>query len=125
MLLKSQRNQFFTILQEAGINPADATEEQGEEFYRIDVMLDDVNCLFYVSLARIDSFEVSINPGYDYGRSDFVVEKWEEVMECFAVWAERVHDELNAPDLWAEAARAAQLFAPALSPPTTDSPAPN
>lgn len=116
MLLKSQRNQFFEILQESNINPAAAIEEQGEEYYRIDVMVDDVDCLFYVSLARADSFEISMNPGYDYGSSDFAVEKWEEVMDCFTVWADRVHDELDAPDLWAEAAKSAQLFAPTAEP---------
>lgn len=111
MLLRSQRNLFFEMLQEAGINPINATEEQSENYYRVDVMVDDVECVFYVSLSRTDSFEVSTNPGYSYGRDDFVVEKWEEVVECFASWADRVHNELNAPDLWAEATKNAQLFA--------------
>lgn len=116
MLLRSQRNQFFGILQEAGINPIDAVEEEGEEYYRIDVMVDNVDCLFCVFLDRADSFRISVNPGYSFGRDDFVVEKWEEVMDCFTVWAERVFDELDTPDLWAEAAKTAQLFAPTAAP---------
>jgi hypothetical protein len=116
MLLKSQRNRFFEILQEEGINASNALEEQGEKHYRIDLIADDIDYMFYVSLARTDSFEISLYPGYDFGRSDFAVEKWEEVLECFVVWAERVNEELNTPDLWAEAAKTAQLFAPSATP---------
>ena len=57
-----------------------------------------------------------MNPGYTFGSDDFAVEKWEEVMDCFTVWAERVHNELEAPDLWAEVAKTAQLFAPTTEP---------
>lgn len=116
MLLKSQRNQFFKILQEAGINPVAATEVHGDEFYRIDVMVDDVECSFFVSLDRPDSFEVNLNPGNGYGSDDFAVEQWEEVMDSFAVWAARVRNELATPDLWAEAAKTSQLFAPTTAP---------
>ena len=111
-LLKSQRNQFFEILLEAGINPTQATVEHGEEYYRIDVIIGDVDCLFCVFLDRVDSFRIGMNPGYYYGMSDFVVEKWEDVVDCFAAWADRTYSELKAPDLWAEAAKTAQLFAP-------------
>jgi hypothetical protein len=111
-LLKSQRNEFFEVIQEAGINPLDAIEESGEEYYRIDVMVDHVDCLFCVFLDREDSFRISMNPGYDYSRDDFFVEKWEEVIGCFTTWADRVYTELETPDLWAEAAKTAQLFTP-------------
>jgi len=116
VLLKSQRNRFFEILQEAGINPTNASEEQGEEYYRIDIMVDEVDCLFCVFLDRVDSFRIGLNPGNDFGQDDFAVEEWEDVMDCFAVWAERVYNELYTPDLWAEAAKTAQLFAPTSTP---------
>lgn len=57
-----------------------------------------------------------MNPGYSFGMDDFAVEKWKEVMDCFALWAERVHDELEAPDLWAEATKTAKLFASTAEP---------
>ena len=116
MLLKSQRNLFFAILLESGINPINATEQEGEEYYRIDIMVDEVDCLFCVFLDREDSFRIGINPGYSFGSDDFVVEKWEDVIDCFTVWAERIYDELKAPDLWAEATKTAQLFIPTSTP---------
>lgn len=116
MLLRSQRNKFFEILEEVGISPNDAIEKHEEAYYRIDVFVDEVDCLFYVSLGRTDSFEISMQPGFEYGRNDFIVEKWEEVMDCFYGWADQVYSELSSPDLWAEAAKTAQLFAPTSEP---------
>jgi hypothetical protein len=116
MLLRSQRNKFFEILDEVGISPNDATEKHEESYYRIGVFVDEVDCVFCVSLARADSFEISMQPGSEYGRDDFTVEKWEEVIECFYGWANQVHSELSSPDLWVEAAKNAQLFAPTAEP---------
>ncbi|TGE18950.1 hypothetical protein [Hymenobacter elongatus] len=52
-----------------------------------------------------------MRPGFQGVNSAVEAESWEVVIDYFAGWAERLVEELDTPDLWAEAAKTAQLFA--------------
>jgi len=59
---------------------------------------------------------VSITPATTSGTQILEVQQWEEIVPLLSEWAANVKNELTLPDLWAEAAKTAQLFAPSATP---------
>jgi len=57
-----------------------------------------------------------MSPGVNTLREIYGTDRWESVRDLFISWANNLHDEIELPDLWAEAAATAQLFAPTATP---------
>ncbi len=117
MLLKKQRNQLFGILQEYDII-IDSFEMTDTDRFNIKQL--DSNFSFSL---------IENTGGHDYLVGGFWVRykpdiyaspepngadvpcNWESVVRIFREWSSTLKEELEAPDLWAEAAKTAQLFA--------------
>ena len=52
-----------------------------------------------------------MSPGLKSLRESYRADNWENVQQLFVSWADSLKDEIDTPDLWAEAATTAQLFA--------------
>ncbi|SHK51904.1 hypothetical protein [Hymenobacter psychrotolerans] len=117
MLLKKQRNDFHSILSKNGLVPTELEETRGEEYYQLSLSTDDDEYYFMLE-PKSNMFEISMRPGKSGAASSgFYVGSWNDVLHYVEIWASSLQEELAAPDLWAEAAKTAQLFAG-----TTDAP---
>ena len=116
MLLKKQRNEFFSFLQSAGLNSQQFLTESDEYAYTLRYFDLDNDYYFSVSEGRLSGFDIGMRPGIDKPYTESLVDKWDAVKSYFSYWAKTLYEELEAPDLWAEAAKTAQLFAPTSMP---------
>ena len=110
MLTKPEKNELLKIIMSRNIS-----------LHRLSSPIEKHN-LFQISLIErpfyfkiephsnpIDiSYGVTSNPRT--GLSDFVGFNWQGVVNNFKKWTGAIHADLTAPDLWAEAAKTAQLF---------------
>ncbi|WBO85755.1 hypothetical protein [Hymenobacter yonginensis] len=111
MLLKKQRNDFFSILRVHGIEPTSLDENREEESYQLSFSTIDDEYFFHLE-ANSYQYELAMRPGIrGIVTSNTAVRSWEEVADKFDSWASALKEELDTPDLWAEAAKTAQLFA--------------
>lgn len=69
------------------------------------------------ALSRLNGlFSVEMSPGEVASTGYNQFHEWEALLNSFSLWLEWVQEEINTPDLWAEAAKTAQLFAPTTEP---------
>ena len=118
MLLKAQRNVLFNALIECGLSSDIFSEKKTSSSYRITLN----NSIYYFtttpnlssSIADGD-FEINSLPKSENSRWNNGYH-WSEVVDCFNKWADAMREEIDTPDLWAEATKTAQLFAPTAEP---------
>jgi hypothetical protein len=114
MLLKKQRNDLLLATQNVGIAPNIFVLEEDDYQFYIELP-GHPKYYFRIDSGRAYTFELKMCPGYDAPTFSKSTDSWNDVYSYAGIWASNLADELNAPDLWAEAARAAQLFAPTTS----------
>ncbi len=115
MLLKIQRNEILNVLQKHGIPASSVNEEKQEAWYQVDTELDGEQYAFYLQ-ANGPYYTLEMNPGVTSVKTSAQALTWPQVMAHLDKWAEILALEAETPDLWAEAAKTAQLFAPTATP---------
>lgn len=118
MLLKVQRNEFLSVLLKHSVSVEMVIETKKSDFYQI--RLKDSEYFFTVrnnesrsiTAADYDIYSLPTSAAGTWGEGYF----WSDVIKQFEVWVETMREEIDAPDLWAEAAKTAQLFAPSATP---------
>ncbi|GAB3241658.1 hypothetical protein GCM10027346_37340 [Hymenobacter seoulensis] len=111
MLTKTQRNQLVELIQKMDIPINHLQEDRGASAYIIKVLGDISH--FTVTINRnsingefsVDTIPYVASAGWaDLGQT------WQDVLKCFSIWAQQIRADIDAPDLWAEATKTAQLF---------------
>lgn len=117
MLLKAQRNELLQILQKHNIPPQLIIEDKQQASYTLKVQEE----FYYFKISPMrqsplgGDFDLDALPKVreaQWGEGN----SWTEVEDRFAEWARDISTDLETPDLWAEAAKTAQLFAPTAEP---------
>jgi hypothetical protein len=111
MLLKAQKNELLGILSSKGIAISNF-EPLLQQPYQFGITLK--GGIFYFIIKPDEGvatgpFEVETNPRTEL--PGYVGFNWQGVLRNFEKWSDSINQELNTPDLWAEAAKTAQLFA--------------
>lgn len=115
MLLKKQRNEILNVLQKYDIPASGVKEDRTGDFYQLLTSLDGEQFYFY--LEPHDAFyNIRMYPGNPGTKTIKQVLTWPEVMAYLEVWTVILAEEADTPDLWAEATKTAQLFAPTAAP---------
>lgn len=115
MLFKKQRNEFFEKLTEIGFNANDF-EEKFDNGNRYEI-ISSKDSRFKYDLLDSNStsqFKASFTPSGVTDTTHFALDKWstwENAMRIFAFWLRFLKDEIETPDLWADAQANAKLFA--------------
>ena len=112
MLTRTQRNQLFKALQLQDIATHAFYETREDVTYVLNIDLGDDEYYFQVEANSQFPFEVISRPGV----GTRYYSSWGDVTEYFSAWTKALKAEMDAPDLWAEAAKTAQLFAPTAEP---------
>ena len=118
LFLNIQRNELLAILVSHGFNANDFKEYDIKDRYQIRPT-SRTDLYFEAQPTVGNGYWILARPGVGYlsGESSRTpCDYWERLTEEFDTWAERLEDEINAPDLWAEAVKTAQLFAPTAEP---------
>ena len=117
-LLRTQQNAVFDALARAGLDPREfewsrdlVVDDWGKGDY-ISVLTHTPTGHYFVFETRGD-FHAEFSPGRT-GVIDHVghIRSWDHMLNCVEGWAERLHEEVGAPDLWAAAVGASPLGAP-------------
>lgn len=117
MFLKQQRNALLEILGANGITQSVVKEAIGSDSYTISCV-DVPNVYFHAKPFAHGGYWIIARPGIS-GRpekSENHAEGWTPLLSDFRRWSKMLKNELDAPDLWAEAAKTAQLFASSATP---------
>lgn len=115
MLLKKQRNEILNVLQKYDIPASGVKEDRTGDFYQLLTSLDGEQFYFY--LEPHDAFyNIRMYPGNPGTKTVETVLTWPQVINYLEVWAMTLAEEADTPDLWAEATKTAQLFAPTATP---------
>lgn len=115
MLIRKQRNALYRILQVHGITPTELEELRDESSYELKASLENEEYFFYLKKG-LTVYELSIRPGKHGITNEEYPRTWEEVVDIFDTWAKNLKEEISTTDLWAEATKTAQLFAPTAEP---------
>jgi hypothetical protein len=116
MLLKKQKNELLEIMTDRSIFPHQVTKKDSTARL-FEIKLNDTPFFF-----RVTPHQGSLGGDYDVEALPNVTqegiwgETWQSTIEYFKSWASAMQEELDAPDLWAEATKTAQLFAPNATP---------
>lgn len=115
MLLKSQKNQVFKILQEEGLEPANFSWVETTSVWGADIIISSLNYRgghFYFKFdfffsKRVDDFipktpHCEFSPGGELPMSHEYPDNWQLQKDCVHKWAGYLKREIEAPDLWAE-----------------------
>ncbi len=116
-MLKSQRNDVLHALSIAGLDPSllevkfsdngVSIKLLGSPTYRFRTNFRDYRRAFIVT---------SVPGRFTVAASTNEIPEWAGVIPLLTDWAQNLKNELTLPDLWAEAAKTAQLFAPTSTP---------
>jgi len=117
MLLTKQKNELLRVLTDRNISPNHVSKHDGEPNLFEIRFLDGP---FYFRVTPIENsligeFEVDCRPK-NGPSSAWDGESWTGVLSDFKRWANEIQEEIQTPDLWAEAVKTAQLFAPTATP---------
>lgn len=117
MLYKTHQNELFRLLQEAGLNPVLFEVHSSGIYWLLQTRSAD----FRFSIEQGGSatpYRIATVPGIGktIRQTRRSAKSWVEIKESFAKWLIIIKEESTAPDLWAEAAKTAQLFAPSATP---------
>jgi hypothetical protein len=121
MLLNSQRNRLFQILSGSGLQPSDFKESMAGGWYRLELRNKPSSIYFHILRVKEDKEEIyqtTRRPGSSSTPDNKEISSyraWDSsytysCTEEFSRWAASVKLEVDSPDLWAENAKALQLF---------------
>lgn len=117
MLLKQQRNALLEVLLNQGFSTDQVIETVSADKYEVKLK-DHLSLSFNVKRFANGGYWVSTRPGLgaelEYGAMH--LPDWNALNRGFSKWASLLRLEYDAPDLWAEATKTAQLFAPTAEP---------
>lgn len=122
MFLKWQRNIIFQELLKLDIQPSAFEEYTDSQTYQLKFSSDIENLRFHVRRLERESrtyYVVTRRPGYSSKpevSASFHEDNWSSIIPSFVAWARDVKQEIEAPDLWLEATKTAQLFTPTVDP---------
>ena len=115
-LLKTQRNEVFKILQDAGLEVADFSWVDVKSFGQDGT----VSCLNYKEGKLYFKFDYDFlsqcwdcefSPGEELPvEKAHKIDLLEEVFGCVGMWAESLKSEIDAPDLWREIQKYQPIF---------------
>jgi len=112
MLLRKQSNFLYQKLTENGLQPTDFNIHETVKSYTLE--LKGTHFRFHIAQKKT-GFDLDIIP-HDTVTLDQNWYDWDEIEDCFSEWAHALGEDATTPDLWAEAAKTAQLFAPTSTP---------
>lgn len=119
MLYTPQRNSLFDLVTKSGLSHNLFEEERNADAYILKV----VGTKWAYRIIRAPTavtrpYGISFLPGWKNPFELTVIKEttWDKVLAYFERWLGIVGGELSAPDLWAEAAKTAQLFTPTAEP---------
>jgi len=122
LLLKTQANWLFKELSDSKIGGKFTHFKHAQYELKI-ASRDRKNQFFFMVKFYIDGkgsdtfdYAVSFSPGIQYVHESHFVKGWNGLKKQFKDWLSYATRELESPDLWAEATRTAQLFAPTAEP---------
>lgn len=117
MFLKQQRNILFDALTQRGFSIEQLKEISTSESYSISYK-SEPQLFFRISPFDSTQYWVVARPGIDFQpeQSSGRFENWNALGHGFIKWANLLRQEVDVPDLWAEAIKTAQLFAPTAEP---------
>jgi hypothetical protein len=108
-LSKTQKNEIFNILQDAGLEPSDFSwlEEEGEY---LDIVVSklvyrDEEFYFKFDLneeGENEPLSCAFSPGINMLSESYAVESWIEQKRFVENWANILRNEIFAPDMWQE-----------------------
>lgn len=80
--------------------------------------VDIFNANLVAAIAKLKTplFTVTMSPGPISSTAEQDYFKWDELLSAFKEWLTWISEEISTPDLWTEAAKTAQLFAPTPEP---------
>ena len=120
-LLRLQINEFHQIMVENGLQPNEFTFKIAETEYSL--RHHPYGCYFTLKPLNetYANYKVQFSPDLSdskYSRVSGATKllHWREVVALYKRWTQWANAEISAPDLWAEAAKTAQLFAPTAEP---------
>jgi hypothetical protein len=118
MLLKKQRNELFTIIQSVDLAPTIFEIISGDNFYDLELYDEELGEDYFFRIKEKSSgrYDIDMRPGVSSHKFSATTENWSSATYFFEKWVNVLKPELDAPDLWAEAAKTAQLFAPTSTP---------
>lgn len=117
MLLTKQKNELLKIMTDRNISPLHVIKKDDQaNLFEIKF----IGKPFFFKIkpnesSRIGEFTVESRPG-NSAFNAWDGESWNGVISDFKQWADEIAEEIQTPDLWAEAAKTAQLFAPTAEP---------
>lgn len=117
LLLKTQANWLYEQLNQ--YNLAHQLDKLKHETYELKISSSNKKLPFhfvikyYISPNKPTLYDYTVlyNPGFDVNDERYDIKGWGDLQTVFKQWLEYAKRELEAPDLWAEAAKTAQLFA--------------
>ena len=115
MLLKKQHNLLFSILHSIGLPTQNFKNEHTDNTYTVRYIGDE-DFFFEIYDCSDGDYAIEMRPGAHTKQANFIISQWDAIQKLFAEWADNLKSELEAPDLWTEAAKTAQLFASTLEP---------
>jgi len=121
MLSKRQKNELFSLIESSKLNVSEFKFHENTEI-RITHIPSEYYIRFIpievsVSGIKTDAIQILVIPDnskslirHKRERHRGNQKEWVAVVQTFAIWLNTIKEELHTPDLWAEAAKTAQLF---------------
>lgn len=122
MLSKKQKNILFKAIESNGLNTSEFLIQEDSE-----IRITHVPSEYYIRLIPIelllsgvktDAIQILVTPDnsrliirHKQERHRGNQKDWGAVLQIFEIWLNVIKEELDTPDLWAEATKTAQLFA--------------
>lgn len=119
MLYTPQRNSLFELVAKSSLSHNLFEEQKDTDAYILKVVGTEwAYKIIRAPTAVTRPYGVSFFPGWKSPFELTIIKEttWDKVLAYFERWLSIVEGELSAPDLWAEAAKTAQLFAPTSTP---------
>lgn len=123
-LLKSQANQVFEAIKNAGLEPSDFEWQDAESFYSASVVSRLIHkpSGYFFSFDNEDEFRSQWSPAeqtkWDLGTDS----SWTSQLDWFVHWLTYLRREIESPDLWGAISSGAQVLESAASADTSNAP---
>lgn len=123
LLTRTQTNDAFRVLRETNLDPAEFEWQKAEvdalqSFHAEAIVSKLVHkpTGYFIQFDPRDGWEVKYAPGDSLPEEEEPCDDWLFIVGRLYRWANRLKQEIDAPDLWAEVARSRQLFDVVASP---------
>ena len=120
LLLKTQKNEIFEILQEEGLEPADFNWSEEESIHSADLIVSrltyrDTDFYYQFDFFGKDRYHTcEYSPGGEKKVQTAEPVDWHTQLRIAKIWASCLKKEIDAPDLWQELEKYQATFSLAL-----------